>query len=146
MLWVHIRSTFLSKKIICAYLLEVLHQGTSNECTQHNVFMEKYLIQPIYPMCPYKRTVKQIHRLWITVSVLFVYFFIKAYVVGTHLNCIDLSLTTYAFIKKIRKTKPLKTILKASIGKSFADRFFKCILSIYGYIFYHKFSQYFEKT
>ena len=39
----------------------------------------------------------------------FVYFFIKAYVVGTHLNCIDLSMqfkwvpTTYAFVKKIRK-------------------------------------------
>ena len=28
----------------------------------------------------------------ITASVLFVYFFIKAYVVGTHLNCIDLSI------------------------------------------------------
>ena len=45
----------------------------------------------------------------ITASVLFVYFFIKAYVVGTHLNCIDLSMqfkcvpTTYAFIQKIRK-------------------------------------------
>ena len=39
---------------------------------------------------------------------IFVYFFIKAYLVGTHLNCIDLSMqfkwisTTYAFIKKIR--------------------------------------------
>ena len=37
------------------------------------------------------------------------YFFIKPYVVGTHLNCIDLLMqfkwvsTTYAFIKKIRK-------------------------------------------
>ena len=36
----------------------------------------------------------------------FLIFFIKAYVVGTHLNCIDKSLqfkwvpTTYAFIKK----------------------------------------------
>ena len=39
---------------------------------------------------PYKRTVKQFHSLQITASVPFVYFFIKAYAVGTHLNCIDL--------------------------------------------------------
>ena len=45
----------------------------------------------------------------ITACVLFVYFFKKAYVAGTRLKCIDLSmqfkwvLTTYAFIKKIRK-------------------------------------------
>ena len=56
---------------------------------------------------PYKRTVKQIRSLQIRASVLFVYFFIKAYVVGTHLKCMDLSMqfkwvpTTYAFIKKI---------------------------------------------
>ena len=43
------------------------------------------------------------HSLQITASVLFVYFFVKAYVVGTHLNCIHLSMqfkwvpTTYAF-------------------------------------------------
>ena len=34
--------------------------------------------------------VKQFRSLQITASVLFVYFFIKAYVVGTHLNFIDL--------------------------------------------------------
>ena len=39
-----------------------------------------------------------------------IFFFIKAYVVGTHLNCIDLSMqlkwvsTTYAFIKKQTST------------------------------------------
>ena len=39
----------------------------------------------------------------------FLIFFIKAYVVGTHLNCIDKSMqfkwvpTTYAFIKKYLK-------------------------------------------
>ena len=38
----------------------------------------------------YKRTVKQFRTLRITASVLFGYFFIKAYAVGTHLNCIDL--------------------------------------------------------
>ena len=35
---------------------------------------------------PYKRTVKQFWSLQITARVLFVYFFIKAYVVGTHLT------------------------------------------------------------
>ena len=39
----------------------------------------------------------------------FLYFFTKAYVVGTHLNCIDKSMqfkwvpTTYVFVKKVRK-------------------------------------------
>ena len=37
-------------------------------------------------------TVKKFHNLQITASVLFLYFFIKEYVVGTHLNCIDLSM------------------------------------------------------
>ena len=69
-----------------------------------------YCILPNYCTYSYKRTVKQFHNLQITASVLFVYFFIKAYVVGTHLNCIDLMQfkwvpTTYAFIKKIRKKK-----------------------------------------
>ena len=38
----------------------------------------------------------------------FLYFFTKAYVVGTHLNCIDKSMqfkwvpTTYAFVKEVR--------------------------------------------
>ena len=56
-----------------------------------------------------KRTLKQFRSLQITASVLFVYFFIKTYVVSTDLNCIDLSmqfksvLTIYAFMKKIRK-------------------------------------------
>ena len=52
----------------------------------------------------------------------FLYVFIKAYVVGTHLNCIDLSIqfkwvpTTYAFIKKIRKK-----IALSSLNKSYSD-------------------------
>ena len=70
-----------------------------------------YRIRSNYCTHPYKRTVKQFRSLQITTSVLFVYFFtrIKAYAVGTHLNCIDLSMqfkwvpTKYAFIKKIRK-------------------------------------------
>ena len=68
-----------------------------------------YRIRPNYRTYPYKRTVKQFRCHQITASVFSLYFFIKAYVVGTHLNCIDLSMqfkwvpTTYAFIKKIRK-------------------------------------------
>ena len=47
-----------------------------------------YHIQPNYRTYSYNRTLKQFRNLQITASVLFVYFFIKAYVVGTHLNCI----------------------------------------------------------
>ena len=71
--------------------------------------IQKYLIRPNYRTYSYKHTVKQFGSLQITASVLFVYLFIQAYVVGTHLNCIDLSMqfkrvpTTYVFIKKIRK-------------------------------------------
>ena len=62
----------------------------------------KYRIRPNYRTYSYKRTVKQFHSLQITASVLYVYFFIKAYVVGTHLKWVP---TTYAFIKKITKIK-----------------------------------------
>ena len=54
--------------------------------------------------------------LQITASTLFVNFFITAYVVGTHLNCINLSMkfewvpTTYAFYKKKKKKKNKKKI------------------------------------
>ena len=71
----------------------------------------KYRIRPNYCTYSYKRTVKQFHSLQIIASVLFVYFFIKAYVVGTYLNYIDLSMqfkwvpTTYVLIKKIKKTR-----------------------------------------
>ena len=51
-----------------------------------------YRIRSNYRTYPYKRTVKQFRTLRITASVLFGYFFIKAYAVGTHLNCIDLSM------------------------------------------------------
>ena len=67
-----------------------------------------YRIWSNYRIYPYKHTLMKFRSL-ITASVLFIYFFIKAYVVGSHLNCIDLSMqfkwvpTTYAFIKKIRK-------------------------------------------
>ena len=73
-----------------------------------------YPIRSNYRTYPYKRTVKKFRSLQIIASILFVYFFIKAYVVDTHLNC-DLSIqfkwvpTTYAFIKKIRKKKKKKS-------------------------------------
>ena len=51
--------------------------------------MKTYRIRPNYRTYPYKRTVKQFRSLQITASVIFVYFFVKAYVVGTHWNCID---------------------------------------------------------
>ena len=72
------------------------------------LFMLKYRIRSNYRTYPFKRTVKKFRSLQITASVIFLYFFLKAYVVGTHSNCIDLSMqfkwvpTTYAFIKKIR--------------------------------------------
>ena len=69
------------------------------------------VFQPNYRTYPYKRIVKQFHCLQITGSILFVYFFITVYVVGTHLNCINLLMqfkwvpTAYAFYKKKRKKK-----------------------------------------
>ena len=69
-----------------------------------------YRIWPNYCTYPYKRTVKQFHSLQIIASVLFVCFFIKAYFVDTHLNCIDKSMqfkwvpTAYAFIKRRKNT------------------------------------------
>ena len=48
-----------------------------------------YRIRSNYRIYPYKRTVKQFRILQIKASVFFVYFK-KAYVVGTHLNCINL--------------------------------------------------------
>ena len=67
----------------------------------------------------------------------FLYFFTKAYVVGTHLNCIDKSMqfkwvpTTYAFVKKVRK------IAQSSLNKPFSDLFY-CVSLVDRYIFDHK--------
>ena len=51
-----------------------------------------YRIRPNYCTYTYMLTVNQFRSLPITAIVLFVYFFRKVYVVGTHLNCIDLSM------------------------------------------------------
>ena len=75
-------------------ILESNKQIHKNEnCWSVEVFTTtKYRIRSNYRTYPYKRTVKKFRSLQITASVLFLYFFIKAYVVGTHLNCTDLSM------------------------------------------------------
>ena len=52
---------------------------------QYNIFDLTTTYTPI-------SAVKQSRSIQITARVLFVYYFIKAYAVGTHLNCIDLSM------------------------------------------------------
>ena len=49
-----------------------------------------YRIRPNYRTYPYKRTVKKFRSPQITDSVIFLYFFLKAYVVGTPLNCLSM--------------------------------------------------------
>ena len=65
----------------------------------------EYHIQPNYHIYPYKCTAKQFRIFQVTARVLFVYFFLKAYVVGTHLICIDLShkLHNICFYKENKK-------------------------------------------
>ena len=70
----------LESNLICVYTVD------------YSVIYPIYCIRPNYHTYPYKRTVEKFCSLQITTSVLFVYFFIKAYVVGTHLNCIELSM------------------------------------------------------
>ena len=102
------------------------HHRTTNQRKQHEQNEEglqmkycigtvnsewSYRILPNYRTYSYdKRSVKQFRSLQITASVVFVYFFIKAYVVDTHLNCIDVSSmqfkwvpTSYDFIMIIKK-------------------------------------------
>ena len=80
-----------------------------------------YYIRPNYHIYPYKGTVKHSRNLQITDSVLFVYFFIKAYVVGTYLNYID----NICFYKENqeKKTTTQKHCILASFDKSIADLF-----------------------
>ena len=80
----------LSVKMDCEGFIIKRYQGKYFFAVFHHENM--YHIRPNYRTYPYKRTVKQFRSLQITASVLFVYFFEKAYVVGTHLNCIDLSM------------------------------------------------------
>ena len=62
-----------------------------------------------YALKNYQRSTYQMMPMQCFCFFFFLIFFIKAYVVGTHLNCIDKSMqfkwvpTTYAFLKKNRK-------------------------------------------
>ena len=66
------------------------------------------------------------------------YFFIKAYVVGTNLNCLDLSRqfksvpTTYAFIGTIRNEYRV-SIINNHLTKSSANLSLKCALLLEGF-------------
>ena len=106
--------------------------------SKHLQWIYMYRIRSNYRTYPYKRTVEKFRSLQITASVLFLYFFIKAYVVGTHLNCIDLSMqfkwvpTTYAFINKIRK-KTRIIIIKQGLFWLF----FNSVSLASKYVFYH---------
>ena len=84
------------------------YQGNIFLILHENLWCGYYRIQSNYRTYPYKCTVKQFRTLRITASVLYGYFFIKAYAVGTHLNCIDLSMQfkwvpTTCFYKEIQK-------------------------------------------
>ena len=81
-----------------------------------------YPIHPNYHTYSYKPTVNQFSSLQITASVLFVYFYVKAYVLGTTLKCTNLSMqlklvpTTHLLLyrksgekKKNKKKKKKKT-------------------------------------
>ena len=59
------------------------HLWAMEICSRHTVFNQFTTHAP---------TVKQFHSLQITACVFFVYFFIKTYVVGSNLNCINLSM------------------------------------------------------
>ena len=102
------QSIFWEKCLQCV-IYWICSKGGKGCVLKKNRAAPDYRIWPNYRTYSYKRTVKQFHTLQITASVVFVYFFIKAYVVGTYLNCINLSMqfkwvpTTYAFLKKIRK-------------------------------------------
>ena len=115
--------------------------------SNHNI----YRIRLNYRTYPYKHTVGQFHSIQITASVLFVCFFIKAYIVGTHLNCTGLSMqfkwvpTTYAFIKKFRE-KNCISIIREVFRSSFFFFFFfffsvPLVLVDTYIVFYHTFSQ-----
>ena len=130
-----------SDRYFVQYNFMVFLSWVHAEAWQYHYFFYCFLMYHIrsnYSTYPYKRTVKKFRSLQITASVLFVYFLIKAYVVGTHLNCINLLmqfkwvLTTYACIKKIRKKMHIHHQISLS-----SDLFY-CVSLEGRYIFYHK--------
>ena len=150
-----------------------LSQGNSNKYQQHNYdFIKKIRKKENIAKVSFNTifnlitthiqisAVKQFLSLQITASVLFVYFFIKAYVEGTHLNYTDLLMQfkwiprTYAFIKTITKKKKKKKNTQKKTQKKTQKHcisiiiqmlrgyiFLSVPLSIDEYIFYYKFSQ-----
>ena len=66
----------------------------------------------------------QFRSLQITASVLFVYFFMKAYVVGTHLNCIDVNAIQMSTHNICLYVKKKKKITLSSSNKSISDLFY----------------------
>ena len=114
LLWISSFICGICLVIICSssLLLLVPWVGCAS-CLWHFLGIFTFCIQPNYCTHPYKHTVELFRSLQITASVLFVYFFIKAYVVGTNLNCIDLE----------------KNLINNSPYKAFADICFKGILS-----------------
>ena len=104
---------FILRNKLFKYILSVNLHAHFTHWTSFTII--RYCIWLYYRAYPYKHAVKQLRSLQITASVLFVYL-IKAHVVGTHLNCIDLSMQfkwvpiTYAFIKKIERKLNRKTL------------------------------------
>ena len=110
---------YLPKKQ-CEYSLEATWQDPFNEYTQYRIRPNYHIVRLgisnlqdtricgqicIYLLrIHYKKDQKRTYLMMI--MRFFLTFFTKAYVVGTHLNCIDLSMqfkwvpTTYAFVKK----------------------------------------------
>ena len=70
--------------------LDIKVVGKEGSITIYHIPNINYHIRSNYRTYPYKRRVKKFCSLQITASALFLYFFIKAYVVGTHMNCINL--------------------------------------------------------
>ena len=134
--WVTIIYCFYGgiRKILCGYTL-------LSEFILMFTFLWAYCIRSNYRTYPYKRTVKKFCSLQITASVIFLYFFLKAYVVGTHLNCIDLSMQFDAIQMSAHNICLYKENQKQSHNhhqiSPFSDLFYS--VSLVGrYIFYHK--------
>ena len=89
LMWIHSISCSVRKGPLCHLQSAKAKISLCINNDQGLPFLSIYRIQPNYHTYPYKRTVKQFCSLQNAASVLFVYFFVKAYVVGTCLNCID---------------------------------------------------------
>ena len=82
----------LSTSLLGSIVHSVVGQTADTGASSLSPGSATYRIRSDYCTYPYKRRVKKFRSLQIIASVLFLYFFMKAYVVSTHLNCIDLSM------------------------------------------------------